>query len=85
MKSRSAAWLVSLFLALTFGVQARALSGAPESIRYVAPKPGEFLRSWLVLAPLPIAPEAKEAPDSAVQKQAFARDFLTDAGGETGV
>jgi CubicO group peptidase (beta-lactamase class C family) len=85
MKSRSAAWLVALFLALSFGVQAKAFAEAPESIRYLSPKPGEFLRSWLVLAPLPIAPEAKEAPDNAVQKQAFARDFLTDAGGETGV
>ncbi len=85
MKARASAWLLTLCLAFSSGIGTNALAGAAEGARYAAPKPGEFFRSWLVLAPLPIAPAAKEPPDDDAQQQAFARDFLAEAGGEPGV
>jgi CubicO group peptidase (beta-lactamase class C family) len=35
-----------------------------------------------VLAPVPVSPDAKEPPDEAAQRAAFARDLLAAAGGE---
>jgi hypothetical protein len=58
------------------------LQGADDAFRYVAPPENQAFRSWLVLAPILIAPDAKEAPDTAAQRQAFARDFLAELGGE---
>jgi CubicO group peptidase (beta-lactamase class C family) len=42
----------------------------------------EPLRQWLVLAPIPISTDSKEAPAEAAQRTAFGRDFLAAAGGE---
>ena len=55
---------------------------AAESPVYRGIKPDEFLTRWLVLKPILLSPETKSAPDEAAQQQAFARDWLSDAGGE---
>ncbi len=54
-----------------------ALQAAEEELL-----PGEFLKHWLVLKPIPIATVRGKAPDEAAQKQMFARDWLLDNGGE---
>jgi CubicO group peptidase (beta-lactamase class C family) len=52
------------------------------SARYPGVETNEALRSWLVLAPIPISTDAKEAPAEPAQRAAFGRDFLAAAGGE---
>jgi len=44
-----------------------------------------FMKSWLLLEPIPIFPEGSESKDEELQKKAFANDFLAENGGESGV
>lgn len=83
MKSRTAAWLLAAPLVLSSAAAAGTPARETGRVGYAAPAAGVFFRSWLVLAPIPVA-EAKE-PEPAIQKQAFAKDLLADAGGETAV
>ena len=59
------------------GAPARAAATAT----YTALPPGQFLKSWLVLAPVPVAHRGSGAPDEAAQKQAFAQDWFAGQGG----
>lgn len=68
--------LVGLILVSTLAV-------ASDRATYVDLPPDAFLREWLVLSPIPVS--AAPTPDEAAQKQAFATDLLTAAGGEAGV
>ena len=63
----------------------RPLLASGSGARYVGLKANEALRSWLVLAPIPIAPGDAGAPDEDAQKRAFASDLLAPAGGEAAV
>ncbi|MBI4327375.1 MAG: serine hydrolase [Chloroflexi bacterium] len=45
----------------------------------------EFMRTWLVLGPIPISDEPQKPPEDEAQKKAFATDFLSQHGGEAGV
>jgi hypothetical protein len=54
------------------------------SSHYPGVETNEVWRSWLVLAPIPISTDAKEAPAEPAQRTAFDRDFLAAAGGEGG-
>lgn len=57
---------------------------AGTSATYSGLNPDEFMARWLVLKPIPV--ETKPwRPDEAVQKAAFAKDWLAEQGGETGV
>jgi CubicO group peptidase (beta-lactamase class C family) len=60
------------------------LAAGEATARYRGVGTNEALRSWLVLAPIPIAADAKDAPAEPAQRAAFARDFLAAAGGEGG-
>lgn len=57
--------------------------GAIPTAPYDGLKPDGFMKSWLVLGPIPVSTE--KSPDESVQKKAFADDLLSAAGGETGV
>ncbi len=46
------------------------------------PRLGEFFKHWLVLRPIPVPRAGDQTPDEAAQKQASARDWLVDQGGE---
>src|SRR5262249_50183003 len=43
----------------------------------------EFMKQWLVLGPIPIAPQSVSSPDEDSQKKAFGTDWLGPVGGET--
>jgi len=47
---------------------------------YTGLKPDGFMKSWLVLGPIPVSGEP--SPDEATQKKAFAHDLLSASGGE---
>jgi CubicO group peptidase (beta-lactamase class C family) len=74
--------LALAFVVVSLALGSDPLHGAGESSRYVAPQENQAFRAWLVLAPILIAPDATPAPDTAAQRQAFARDFLAELGGE---
>jgi len=44
-----------------------------------------FMKSWLLLGPIPVFPEKAEPQGIESQKKAFATDFLTQCEGESGV
>ncbi len=46
--------------------------------------PGEFVKTWLVLGPIPVSGDGADA-DTETQKNAFAEDFLGQHGGEAGI
>jgi hypothetical protein len=80
MRIQSLARLVFL-LVFSLALPGRAAHPSAE----VGLQPGEFLKHWLVLKPIPVTAERGKVPDEATQKQAFARDWLLDKGGETRV
>jgi len=78
-RSRSLALWAFLIVAAS---PALAQTGA----RYDGLAPDAFMRSWLVLGPIPVAPGAagEATPDEAAQRKAFDEDLLAACGGETG-
>lgn len=68
---------LSVFLVL-------AASAADRPV-YQGLKPGELMKSWLVLKPIPIVEKPQGNPDDAAQERAFAKDWLTNQGGEARV
>ena len=55
---------------------------ASEAATYTGLKPDEFMRNWLVLKSIPVAPGTSSEPSEEVQKKAFALDSLNLLGGE---
>jgi len=53
--------------------------------RYDSLAPDAFMRSWLVLGPIPVASDSEAPPDEAAQRKAFDEDLLASCGGEKGV
>jgi hypothetical protein len=58
---------------------------AEKTALYRGLQTNQFMKCWLVLAPLPVFPGAAKADDEAAQKKAFATDFLAEHGGEAGI
>src|SRR5262245_41605391 len=58
---------------------------AAEMPARAAFKPDQFLKSWLILKPIPVARDGQGSPDEAAQKAAFAKDWLAEQGGEAKV
>ena len=75
--------LVSVVLIGAGLICARSTAAAAPPASYSNLQPDQFLKTWLVLAPIPVA--AEKTPDEARQKQAFAEDLLASVGGESGV
>lgn len=48
-------------------------------------KPGEFIKQWRVLGPIPVFDGTPRADDEAAQQNAFDTDFLSAHGGESGM
>ncbi len=57
------------------------LANAADTATYAGLPPDQFLKNWLILAPVPVAGEGQGAPDEAAQKQAFAEDWFAGQGG----
>ena len=68
---------------LLIGMAGPAAAGEASLAVYRGIRPDEFIRSWLVLGPIPAS--ADRQPDEAAHGKAFATDFLQSAGGEAGV
>src|SRR5262245_56099814 len=76
----------TLIAATPFASWGAALSAfAADQPAYAGLKPDEFMKRWLILKPIPVAPSKQGEPDEAAQKKAFAEDLLTGAGGEAKV
>lgn len=60
-----------------------AESLSTETASYKEPKPGEFMKNWLICGPFPVFERGAIPEGEEVQKRAFASDFLTQHGGET--
>lgn len=58
---------------------------APKTPSYATKDAGQFMKTWLVLGPVPVFEGKADAKDEAAQKKAFATDFLSDHGGEVGI
>jgi hypothetical protein len=69
-----AAWMV--FMGLAFPVT------ATDSPNGVALAPGQFLKGWLILKPIPVTGPSNQAPNYAARKQALAQDWLQSTGGD---
>jgi serine-type D-Ala-D-Ala carboxypeptidase/endopeptidase len=68
------AWLFFVGFAISVAA-ADSPAGAPLA-------PGQFLKDWLLLKPIPVTGPSNQAPDDAARKQALAQDWLQSAGGE---
>ena len=77
-------WLIVFVMML---VCWRADLGAAETPADWAQKPelDQFLKTWLVVGPIPVAEPAPSSPDEETQKKAFRSDRLTVAGGEANI
>jgi len=62
-------------------LSAASLSASDPAF-YAGLKPGEFMRDWLVLKPIPVSAEPSGGPSEEAQKKAFAEDSLKGVGGE---
>src|SRR5881396_1866832 len=58
-------------------------AGQETTALYHGLKPDEFMKRWMVLSPIPASTNA--LPNEAMQKAAFATDFLKSAGSETNI
>jgi hypothetical protein len=58
---------------------------AQSAASYNGIQKDSFMRRWLVLGPIPIAPESASKPDEESQKKAFEKDWLAPYGGEPGI
>ena len=57
----------------------------PGTASYRGLSSNEFMRTWLVLGPIPISDDPQKPPEDEAQKKAFATDFLSQHGGEAGI
>lgn len=57
---------------------------ASETASYQGLQPDEFMKTWLLLGPIPVS-DSEQKPDEEAQKKAFDIDFLAEHGGESGV
>ena len=73
--------LVSALTILGQGIGEAEAAGAS----YSDLQPDAFMKSWLLLGPIPVFPEESESQEMELQKKAFATDFLEKQGGEAGV
>jgi CubicO group peptidase (beta-lactamase class C family) len=80
MRIRTAASFLFLVM-LSVVVTAKEAKPA-TSLEY---QPGEFLKQWLVLKPVPSTTGNGKAPDEERQKQTFAWDWLLEEGGEANI
>lgn len=48
-------------------------------------RPDEFMKTWLVLGPIPVSQDKAITQDTEAQKKAFAADLLIQHGGETSI
>ena len=55
-----------------------------SSASYQGLQPDEFMKTWLILGPIPVS-DRETKPDEETQKKAFATDFLAEHGGESGI
>ena len=67
-------------LALGMLAPASALNAA-DTASYTGLAPDEFMKKWLILAPIPVAGSAEGEPDEAAQKKAFGGDWFAGQGG----
>ncbi|MBM3836919.1 MAG: DUF3471 domain-containing protein [Verrucomicrobia bacterium] len=68
----------ALLAALALFVQ---IARAADSATYSDLEPNKFLKTWLILGPVPVS-QADSDPDDAAQRKAFESDLLARAGGE---
>ncbi|HWX18490.1 MAG TPA: serine hydrolase [Candidatus Binatia bacterium] len=76
------AHLCALVLALVG--PARAADSANRAA-YTGLPPDTFLKTWLILGPIPVAGDGKGTPSEAAQKKAFGDDWFAGQGGSSGV
>jgi len=58
---------------------------AMDSASYQNLQADAFMKTWLILGPIPVFPEKTDSKDEVIQKKAFANDFLAQNGGESGI
>jgi CubicO group peptidase (beta-lactamase class C family) len=58
---------------------------AMDSALYQNLQADAFMKTWLILGPIPVFPEKTDSKDEELQKKAFANDFLAQNGGESGI
>jgi CubicO group peptidase (beta-lactamase class C family) len=58
---------------------------AMDSASYINLQADIFMKTWLILGPIPVFPEKTDSKDEELQKKAFASDFLAQTGGESGI
>src|SRR5678815_6182954 len=77
--------LVRLWLGVVclLGLPAATLAQNPASYNEI--QKDAFMRRWLVLGEIPIAPDSVSKPDEESQKKAFSTDWLAPHGGEAGI
>jgi CubicO group peptidase (beta-lactamase class C family) len=51
-------------------------AAAADTASYSGLEPDQFMKSWLILKPIPVTGETKTAPSEAEQKKAFGEDWL---------
>ncbi|MBM3238951.1 DUF3471 domain-containing protein [Candidatus Poribacteria bacterium] len=56
-----------------------------ETASYQGLQADEFMKTWLILGPIPVFDGEPNPQDQETQKKAFATDFLTKHGGEKGI
>lgn len=77
----TAAWAMWSGAALALAAD----SPAPKTASYATTEAGKFMKTWLLLGPVPVFEGKVDAQDLATQRVAFAADYLADHSGETGV
>lgn len=74
---------VVLFV-LTNAIAPTVMASDSETATYHGVQPDAFMRSWLVLGPIPVADDESN-PDENTQRKAFDADLLADSGGESSI
>ncbi len=77
--------LANLVCICVWCVSAQAAEAAApvQEAFYEGLEPGASMKRWLVCGPFPVFDGQKRPDDTAAQRQAFYRDYLTQHGGET--
>ena len=77
-------WLFIVLLVLTKIAVSTVMAADSEIASYHGLQPDDFMKSWLMLGPIPVA-DNESHPDEQTQKQAFDADLLGDGGGELSI
>ncbi|MFQ6041535.1 MAG: serine hydrolase [Candidatus Poribacteria bacterium] len=81
MKTVNVIPIISIFCIMVI----HAVPGtASETASYQGLHLDEFMKTWLVLGPIPVS-DGETTPDEEAQKKAFKVDFLVEQGGESGI